>query len=763
MLELIFRGGLEWGYGLILECWEYFSVILMDIMSMDFAYLREHMPVLNSIQQIVLTIGWAILLGNLVFQAAKTMLTGLGFEGEDPKLLFVRTFIFAFLLLASPQICELCLNMTSKMIDLMQVPDAVDITFADEASFGGMAAAWLLVIICGIIVMFQSFKLIFEMAERYFILAVLTILAPVAFGVGGSRNTSDIFAGWCRMYGSMCLLMILNVMFIKMLLSVLSFYPSGVDVLPWMVLVLTIVKVAKKIDGIITRIGLNPAITGDPLGRTFPGALTCLVMKTAAAQVSKTIGKAAGGSSRGRPPHTPPGSPRGPRSGGSGGGRWAHFSKTAGSAYTYTSTHSAQQSAAAQTQTHQKPPPGDSPQGVTAHTAASASSPPDSVPSEGAAGPNGRNGLPGQDVHTKQESRKSAVPSGARRAPSHVKAAAGGAAASAAAAVVSGKAGRGSRGGPDGTVPGRPGSSSAGTPEAASPAGASRSTRIPLHDSPCGPAGIRNQGAGPAHASGDHGREQKCAPQGGKIPRTETPRSSLGASPRSASDMDHTDTRSRSTRRPPESADKGTRPVSGAASPGTAGTVHAQVPEHTRVEAAQHAGNGAPPTAHPTHSDPARQESRPASAADAPSGRRSTLTSGSGIAGTAEASGSERSHVRPSRPAGHGTPPSAAVSSAGAGRPGQARQETHRPTHATAPELRDAGPLHGTAGTAPAEPKAAHTRTAAQGPSKRAATPPAAQDIREPRRIAPGAAAPMKGQETRKRAPRPKQGGADHG
>lgn len=291
MLELIFRGGLEWGYGLILECWEYFSVILMDIMSMDFAYLREHMPVLNSIQQIVLTIGWAILLGNLVFQAAKTMLTGLGFEGEDPKLLFVRTFIFAFLLLASPQICELCLNMTSKMIDLMQVPDAVDITFADEASFGGMAAAWLLVIICGIIVMFQSFKLIFEMAERYFILAVLTILAPVAFGVGGSRNTSDIFAGWCRMYGSMCLLMILNVMFIKMLLSVLSFYPSGVDVLPWMVLVLTIVKVAKKIDGIITRIGLNPAITGDPLGRTFPGALTCLVMKTAAAQVSKTIGR----------------------------------------------------------------------------------------------------------------------------------------------------------------------------------------------------------------------------------------------------------------------------------------------------------------------------------------------------------------------------------------------------------------------------------------------------------------------------------------
>ena len=157
--------------------------------------------------------------------------------------------------------------MTSTVIELLQMPDAVDITFADEASFGGLTGSWLLVVICGIIVMFQTFKLIMEMAERYFILAVLTITSPLAFGMGGSRNTSDIFTGWCRMFGSMCLLMATNVMFVKMLLSVLSYYPSGLDVLPWMVLVVTIVKVAKKADSILARIGLNPAMTGDPLGR----------------------------------------------------------------------------------------------------------------------------------------------------------------------------------------------------------------------------------------------------------------------------------------------------------------------------------------------------------------------------------------------------------------------------------------------------------------------------------------------------------------
>ena len=225
MLELLFQGFIEWIYGLILECWEYFASVLFDLMSLDFAYLREHIPIIDTIRQIMLGVGWALLIGNLVFQATRGMAAGLGFDAEDPKLLFTRTFAFSFLLVASPQICELGLNMTSTVIELLQMPDAVDITFADEASFGGLTGSWLLVVICGIIVMFQTFKLIMEMAERYFILAVLTITSPLAFGMGGSRNTSDIFTGWCRMFGSMCLLMATNVMFVKMLLSVLSYYP----------------------------------------------------------------------------------------------------------------------------------------------------------------------------------------------------------------------------------------------------------------------------------------------------------------------------------------------------------------------------------------------------------------------------------------------------------------------------------------------------------------------------------------------------------
>jgi hypothetical protein len=405
LLELLFQGFIEWIYGLILECWEYFASVLFDLMSLDFAYLREHMPVIDTIRQIMLGVGWALLIGNLVFQAMRGMAAGLGFDAEDPKLLFTRTFAFSFLLVASPQICELGLNMTSTVIELLQMPDAVDITFADEASFGGLTGSWLLVVICGIIVMFQTFKLIMEMAERYFILAVLTITSPLAFGMGGSRNTSDIFNGWCRMFGSMCLLMATNVMFVKMLLSVLSYYPSGLDVLPWMVLVITIVKVAKKADSILARIGLNPAMTGDPLGRGLPGAMTMMVVRSLVSNAAHTIGRN-GNQPRSGSGNSKPNAPTGPRTGGAGSTSNVNAPSHANG---YHHSTSAQQNSAN---------PAFNQESISAQTVAAQTDTVQSAAEKMAgafpqAAPAGTGKQP-------NSTRKTAVPPGTRRAPGHV-------------------------------------------------------------------------------------------------------------------------------------------------------------------------------------------------------------------------------------------------------------------------------------------------------------------------------------------------------
>ena len=285
LLEFIFQGFFEWVYSLILDIWNYFTSSLLGVMSLDFAYLKTHIPVMGDIQQILLAVGWALLLGNLVFQALRSMASGLGFEGEDPKLLFARTFVFGFLLLASPQICETVLGLTSSVIALLEVPDVINVQLVDGSVIGVFTASWILVIIFDLITMFMVLSLLLEVAERYMVLAMLTITAPLAFAMGGSKSTSEIFAGWCRMFGSMCLLMATNIVFFKMLLSVVSTVPSFPDVFLWMVLITSIVKVAKKADEIITRIGLNPAITGNK--SSLPGVIAYTVFRTALSMVTK--------------------------------------------------------------------------------------------------------------------------------------------------------------------------------------------------------------------------------------------------------------------------------------------------------------------------------------------------------------------------------------------------------------------------------------------------------------------------------------------
>ena len=51
MLELLFQGFIEWIYGLILECWEYFASVLFDLMSLADGINDGHMlPQIREIQ-----------------------------------------------------------------------------------------------------------------------------------------------------------------------------------------------------------------------------------------------------------------------------------------------------------------------------------------------------------------------------------------------------------------------------------------------------------------------------------------------------------------------------------------------------------------------------------------------------------------------------------------------------------------------------------------------------------------------------------------
>lgn len=264
---------------------------LMTLLRVDTSYFASRVPVIKDIATILLAVGWALLIGNLAYQALRSMVSGVGIEAEEPGRLFLRTAMFSFLLVCSRQICDIALSLSAVIMRMLEVPKAVTFTPFNEDFFSELPnAGWLVVIVVNVYIQWQIIKLFFEVAERYVILCVLIYCAPLAFAMGGSKSTAEIFRGWLRMFASMCTLMVLNVMFVKMLLSAMSNSPTGVAIVPWIMLITGIVRVAKKMDSIILRIGLNPAITGDPLGHHHvPGMLSAMLVHHAASFIKNTI------------------------------------------------------------------------------------------------------------------------------------------------------------------------------------------------------------------------------------------------------------------------------------------------------------------------------------------------------------------------------------------------------------------------------------------------------------------------------------------
>lgn len=272
---------------MFLDLINYCANALLGVMTTDLTFWETSVPVVSTMYQIFIAVGWGLLIGNCAFQAMKAMFAGLGFETDSPILLLIRTGLFGTLLIFSHDICQIGLSIGKSVIDMLGIPDNIALTFPDESYFSAIGASWLLVIIVGFILGFQMIKLFFEIAERYVVVAVLTLLFPVGLSMGGSKATKDISTGYIRTYASMIVMMVLNVVFLKLILSALATMPSGALVLPWCLLVVGIARMARKADNLISKIGLNPAITGDPLGRGRGTMAAMMAARTIMSTVSR--------------------------------------------------------------------------------------------------------------------------------------------------------------------------------------------------------------------------------------------------------------------------------------------------------------------------------------------------------------------------------------------------------------------------------------------------------------------------------------------
>lgn len=85
MLMPILKELFLWLYDMFLDLIGFCANSLLKVMSTDLTYFEANVPAIKTMYAVFVAVGWALLLGNMVFQAMKSMFSGLGFEGEDPR------------------------------------------------------------------------------------------------------------------------------------------------------------------------------------------------------------------------------------------------------------------------------------------------------------------------------------------------------------------------------------------------------------------------------------------------------------------------------------------------------------------------------------------------------------------------------------------------------------------------------------------------------------------------------------------------------
>ena len=291
MINLILKDLVLWLFGLFLDLMNYCADALLGLMNTDLSYFESNVPIIVKLYGVFVAIGWGFLIGNCAFQCLKAMFAGLGFETESPAILLVRTFLFGFLLIMSKQVCEIGLSIGKTLMELIGLPEKASITFPDDSMFPDLTSSWLLIVIIGVLIGAQLIKLFFEIGERYVVVAILTLFSPIAFAMGGSRSTKDICSGFIRTYASMILLLVSNVLFLKLIYSALSSMPDGIMILPWTVLIVGIARVARKADNLLSKIGLNPSFTGDPLGNGTGKAVAFMAARSILSSAAHSANK----------------------------------------------------------------------------------------------------------------------------------------------------------------------------------------------------------------------------------------------------------------------------------------------------------------------------------------------------------------------------------------------------------------------------------------------------------------------------------------
>ena len=290
----ILDGIVEWIAEQVMNILDMINTSVLGALGCDMETFLRYFPAAETFYSLIVALAVGLLLLNLIFQLFRNFGIMQSGEAENPIQLTGRTMLFLFLALFAKDILDIILQIGGTPFGWLMTEELPPINFADfnsvlltilGVSLNGSIA--LIALILLVMLAWNYLKLLFEAAERYVLLGVLVYTAPMAFSMGGSMNTINIFRSWCRMLGGQIFMILMNVWCLRIFTSMFANFIANPlqlengNFLIWFLCAVGFLKISQKIDNFMQMLGIN-------VGRTGSAMLGEAVMKGISA-AGKTI------------------------------------------------------------------------------------------------------------------------------------------------------------------------------------------------------------------------------------------------------------------------------------------------------------------------------------------------------------------------------------------------------------------------------------------------------------------------------------------
>ena len=216
MLDWIFEGIVDWVGRTVTRLMDAVSGLFLETLGTDMTVMEAYFPFVGKAFTVMQYMAWAILFLITVWQLFRAF-GGPITEAENPYALVARSALFALLIWFAKPIFLYVLQIAKvPYTALMDLP-----TTNYDFSFVGIEAVMrngltnfistitvvgeILVLILMIALGWNYFKLLLEVVERYIVVGILCYTSPLAYSMGASKATGQVFKSWCRMVGSQLL------------------------------------------------------------------------------------------------------------------------------------------------------------------------------------------------------------------------------------------------------------------------------------------------------------------------------------------------------------------------------------------------------------------------------------------------------------------------------------------------------------------------------------------------------------------------------